>query len=223
MSIDYFSAFIIGLLGSGHCLSMCGGVTSMLVSAMPNRQTKPKLGYIFSYNVGRVFSYSLLGAIAGLSGSLAIHSLGFPLTILRVIAAIFLIFLGLYLGQWLMVLTHFEKVGKKLWQHIAPFSKKVIPVDSAFKALSLGAIWGWLPCGLVYSTLTWSVASGGALEGALIMLAFGLGTIPALFTLSYGHVSLNGLIKNNVFRKTMGILLICYGFYGLYLACMTLF
>ena len=223
MTIDYFSAFVIGLLGSGHCLSMCGGVSSMLISAMPNQQPKPNLFYIISYNFGRVFSYSILGAIAGFSGSLAIHSLGFPLTILRIIAAIFLIFLGLYLGQWLLILTYFERLGKKLWQYVAPLSKKVIPVNSTPKALALGAIWGWLPCGLVYSTLTWSIASGGPIEGALIMLAFGLGTIPALFTLSCGHLSLNGLIKHVMFRKTMGILLICYGFYSLYLACMTLF
>ncbi len=223
MSIDYFSAFVIGLLGSGHCLSMCGGVTSMLVSAMPNAKTKPKLSFILSYNIGRILSYALLGAIAGLSGSLAIHSLGFPLSILRIIASLFLILLGLYLAQWLMILVHFEKIGKSLWQYVSPLSKKVIPVNSAAKALALGGIWGWLPCGLVYSTLTWSVASGGAFEGAFIMFAFGLGTIPALFTLSYGYFSLNHLIKNLVFRQVMGILLISYGFYGLYLASATLF
>lgn len=223
MSIDYFSAFIIGLLGSGHCLGMCGGVTSMLMSAMPKSQASPTLHFVFAYNLGRVFSYGLLGAIAGFTGSLAIHGLGFPLAIMRVIASIFLIFLGLYLGQWFMILSRFENIGKKLWRHISPLSKRFIPVNTFPKALFLGALWGWLPCGLVYSTLTWSIASGSATQGGLIMIAFGMGTLPALFSLSLGQLSFNRVIKNLVFRQVMGVFIISYGFYGLYLASAALF
>jgi len=223
MNIDLFSAFIIGLLGSGHCLSMCGGVTSMLVGALDKNAKQKKTPLIFSYNFGRIFSYSLLGAIVGLSGSLAIHSLGFPLTILRVIASIFLILLGLYLGQWLMVLSKLEQLGKGLWQFVSPLSKRFIPVTNCKKALFLGTIWGWLPCGLVYSTLTWALASGGPLEGGLIMLAFGLGTLPAMFTLSFGYISIKSILKNLFFRQTMGLLMIIYGCYGLYLSYHTLF
>ncbi len=223
MSIDYFSAFIIGLLGSGHCLGMCGGVTSMLMSAMPKSQPTPTMHLVFAYNAGRILSYGLLGAIAGFTGSLAIHGLGFPLAIMRIIASIFLIFLGLYLGQWLMILSQFENLGKKLWRHISPLSKRFIPVNSFPKALFLGALWGWLPCGLVYSTLTWSIASGSTAQGGLIMIAFGLGTLPALLSLSFGQLSFNRIIKNLVFRQVMAVFIISYGFYGLYLASVALF
>lgn len=223
MSIDYFSAFIIGILGSGHCLGMCGGITSMLTSAIPNKINQPKTRLIFSYNIGRIFSYSFIGAIVGFTGSIAAKQIGMPLAILRIIAALFLIFLGLYIGQWLMWLTQVEKLGKKTWKYISPLAKHVIPVNSSLKALGLGALWGWLPCGLVYSMLTWSLASGNVLDGALIMTFFGLGTLPSLLVMSYGSIKIKALINNNMFRKTMALGLIIYGIYSLYIAYHLLF
>ncbi|MCW8832372.1 MAG: sulfite exporter TauE/SafE family protein, partial [Colwellia sp.] len=204
MSLDLLSAFIIGLLGSGHCIAMCGGITTMLTSALPqqkstetehipingqglstNQQKSPsKVLLVTCYNIGRISSYCLIGAIVGYTGSIAAKNIGMPLAGLRMISAIFVILLGLYLGQWLMWLNRVEALGKLLWQQISPLAKKVIPVSSPSKAFSLGAIWGWLPCGLVYSTLTWALASGNAITGAAIMLFFGLGTLPALLTLS---------------------------------------
>jgi len=218
MTIDFFSAFVVGLLGAGHCLGMCGGITSMLTSAVPKSNSSMRWLYSLCYNLGRISSYSLIGAIAGFTGSLAIKSLGVPLTILQVIASVFLILLGLYIGQWFMLLTKIESVGKVIWKYISPITKHVIPVNSAPKALILGALWGWLPCGLVYSTLTWSLASGSAISGALIMLGFGLGTMPALMAFAIGTTTINQLFKKPVFRQVMGFLLICYGFYGLNIA-----
>ncbi len=222
MNIDLLSAFLIGLLGSGHCLGMCGGITSMLTSAT-GQSNSDKFPFVLSYNLGRILSYTFFGALAGLTGSLALKSMGFPLTILRIFSSVFMIFLGLYISQWSMLLSHFEKIGKGLWQFVSPLSKKVLPVTTIPKALMLGLIWGWLPCGLVYSTLTWSIASGSATNGALIMACFGLGTLPALFTLSFGQLKIMTILKNHIFRKVIGSLMICYGFYGLYLAYGALF
>lgn len=243
MFLDLFSAFIIGLLGSGHCLAMCGGITTMLTSAIqqPTQQgdinivtkleensnlptTIPRRSsLLFSYHLGRIASYSLIGAIVGFSGSLAANSAGFPLGSLRIIAAIFLIILGLYLGQWLMWLNRVEALGKYLWRYLSPLAKHVIPVTNAKQALGLGALWGWLPCGLVYSTLTWSLASGSGITGAGIMLFFGLGTLPALITLSLGVNSFKNLLVNNNFKKSMALLLIFYGCYSLHLAYQLMF
>lgn len=210
MDLDFFSAFIIGFLGGGHCISMCGGITTMLTSALPNKQ-KSKLPYLLSYNFGRILSYTLIGAIAGFTGSLAIKSIGFPIVVLKIFAGIFLILLGLYIGQWLMWLTKVEFIGKKLWKILSPISKKLIPIDNVKKSLFLGMLWGWLPCGLVYSTLTWSLASGSALQGALIMTFFGLGTLPALLTISFGIINLKQILQNILFRQLMALLLIFYG------------
>jgi len=239
MSIDLLSAFIIGLLGSGHCIAMCGGITTMLTSALPasikskqqilvNNQKSPlkncnKTTLVVCYNIGRITSYSLIGAIVGLTGTVAAKNIGMPLAGLRMFSAIFIILLGLYIGQWLMWLNRIEALGKHLWRYISPLSSKVIPVNSPSKALSLGFVWGWLPCGLVYSTLTWALASGSMLTGAGIMLCFGLGTLPALLTLSMGFSSIkNNLVKPSL-RKTMALVLISFGIYSFIVAYQQMF
>ena len=254
MSIDIFSAFIIGLLGSGHCLAMCGGITTMLTSAIDkapnvkatqissqgdisilvaakkevpnNRVCSPltlRLKLVFFYHFGRIASYTLIGAIVGFTGSIAAKNIGLPLAGLRLIAALFLILLGLYIGQWLLWLNRVELLGKGLWRYLSPMAKHVIPVNSSKKALGLGALWGWLPCGLVYSTLTWALASGSSFTGATIMLFFGLGTLPALVALSLGIGGIRTLLVNNFFRKIMAISLIAYGIYSFIIAYQLMF
>jgi sulfite exporter TauE/SafE len=244
MSLDFFSAFIIGLLGSGHCIAMCGGITTMLTSAIPNnkynnnekipvndsasnqneRQTQSsKFTLVFCYNLGRIASYSFIGAIVGFTGSIAAKNIGLPLAGLRIFSAVFVILLGLYLGQWLMWLNKVESLGKKLWQHISPLASKVIPVNTPLKALGLGALWGWLPCGLVYSTLTWALASSSIIDGASIMFFFGLGTLPALLTLSIGFDSLKNILVNPALRKTMALTLISFGIYSFIVAYQQMF
>ena len=210
INLDLFSAFVIGLLGAGHCIGMCGGISTMLTAAVDKHSSKSKR-YILFYNLGRISSYGILGAIAGFTGSLAINSLGLPLLTLKVLAGIFLVFLGLYIARWVMVLSYVERLGKSLWSRVQPLSKSLIPVNSTNKALGLGVLWGWLPCGLIYSTLTWSVAAGNALQGALIMLAFGMGTLPALLTVSFGAHSVQKILANKYVRQGIGIGLIIYG------------
>lgn len=217
MNIDYFSAFVIGILGSGHCLGMCGGITSMLTSALPKHSSYSKVTLVFCYNLGRIASYTLIGGIVGFTGSVAANNIGIPLTGLRTISALFLIFLGLYIGQWLMWLNRIERLGKFIWQYLSPYSKRLIPVDSPQKAIGLGALWGWLPCGLIYSMLTWSLASGDITKGALIMTFFGLGTLPALLIMSFSFIKAKALLSHPVFRKFMALSLIVYGLYSLYL------
>lgn len=242
MSLDLFSAFIIGLLGSGHCIAMCGGITTMLTSALPasnkyqqqqipvndqaitiNTKQSSKISLVFFYNLGRIASYSFIGAIVGYTGSIAAKNIGMPLAGLRMFSAVFVILLGLYLGQWLMWLNRVETLGKKLWQYISPLANKVIPVNSPLKALTLGAVWGWLPCGLVYSTLTWALASGDILTGAGVMFFFGLGTLPALLTLSIGFTSIKSMLVKPILRKTMALVLISFGIYSIIVAYQQMF
>ena len=239
MSIDLFSAFLVGLIGSGHCIVMCGGITTMLTSALPVSNKYPqqipikdqmvtakpsnKTVLVFCYNLGRIASYSFIGGIVGFTGSIAAKNIGIPLAGLRMFSAIFIILLGLYLGQWLMWLNRIEALGKSLWRYISPLASKAIPVDSPTKALTLGAVWGWLPCGLVYSTLTWALASGDPFTGASIMLFFGLGTLPALLTLSIGFNSIKNNLVKPAFRKTMALVLIPLGIYSFIVAYQQMF
>jgi len=223
VTLDYFSAFIIGIIGSTHCIGMCGGITSMLTTALPKKSSTSNLLMVTLYNVGRISSYALIGAIVGYTGSTAARNMGIPLAGLRLFAAVFLIFLGLYLGQWLMWIARIESIGKVLWQKISPLSKNLIPVDTPLKALSLGALWGWLPCGLVYSTLTWSMASGNTISGALIMACFGVGTLPALVLMSLSTIKIKQLLNKPILRKTLAVGIISYGIYSLFVAYHILF
>ncbi len=213
MNLDYFSAFIIGLLGSGHCVVMCGGISTMLTSAISDTTRSKKYTIIFAYNFGRVASYSLIGALVAFTSSMAAKNIGFPVAILKTLAGIFLILLGLYLGQWLMWLSRIEHLGKSLWRYISPHTKKFIPIKDTKSAFALGALWGWLPCGLVYSTLTWALASANAVNGALIMFFFGLGTLPALLSISLGTISVRSLLSHKLFRKLAAFVVILYGLY----------
>ena len=122
-----------------------------------------------------------------------------------------------------MWLNRIEALGKRLWQYISPLAQKVIPVNSPTKAFSLGAIWGWLPCGLIYSVLTWALASGSLVSGASIMLFFGLGTLPALLTLSLSFGSIKNLLVKPTLRKIMALILITFGIYSFIVAYQQMF
>lgn len=217
MNLDLLSAFAIGLLGSGHCIVMCGGISSMLTTAISQNGGQKYL-HVTGYHIGRILSYTIFGAIVGFTGSMAIKGFGLPLNALQVVAGLFLILLGLYIGQWFMALTKVESIGKYLWQFISPMTKKFLPVRNTKQAVSLGILWGWLPCGLIYSTLSWSLASGSAINGGMIMLFFGIGTLPAMMATSFGALNIKPILVNKMFRNIVALLLISYGSYTLSVA-----
>ena len=190
----------------------------MLTTAISDTSRYKKHTIIFAYNFGRIASYSLIGALVALTSSMATKNIGLPISLLKTIAGIFLIFLGLYLGQWLMWLSRVEHLGKHIWRYISPQTKKFIPIKNIRSAFALGALWGWLPCGLVYSTLTWALASADIVNGALIMFFFGLGTLPALLSVSLGTISVRSLLSHKLFRKLAAILVILYGLYTIIIA-----
>lgn len=210
----FVSAFLIGLAGSLHCVGMCGGIAGALRAAVPAGQ--PPMAYIISYNVGRITSYAIAGAITGVLGQIARASVTHGLMVFQLLSAAMLIAMGLYLAQWWRGLTHLEKLGKGLWQRIRPFSKRFIPFKSPLSAFPYGFIWGWLPCGLVYSTLTWALVSGNGLHGAAIMAAFGIGTLPALIAVSIGAGWLLKLLQHPIAKSLVAICLIIYAGFLIY-------
>ena len=130
---------------------------------------------------------------------------------LRVLAGLFLIAAGLYLSGWWMGMARIEQVGARAWRHIAPFAKRLGPLDRPWKLVALGAIWGWLPCGLVYAALAGAVAAGGALEGARWMACFGLGTLPIMLTGGALSNTLMGFVNRGRVRWAVGALVIGFG------------
>ena len=198
------SALVLGLLGGGHCLGMCGGLMGALTLAIPPEQRGKRLRLLLAYNLGRIFSYACAGLLLGLAGWAVASS---PAALaLRVAAALLLIAMGLYLAGWWSGLTRIEALGRGLWRHIQPMASRLLPVSSLPRALLLGALWGWLPCGLVYSTLLWAASQGNATHSALLMLAFGLGTWPVLLATGLAAERLTALLRKQGVRTAGGIL-----------------
>ncbi len=213
----YLVAFITGLVGGVHCVGMCGGIVGMLsFGQQPNSRKQSTLHYIsllFGYNIGRIAGYISAGAIVGALGAsiLSLSELNQSKQILSILAAVFMVLLGLYLAGFWNALTKVEAIGAKLWKFIEPLSRRFIPVNTIGRAIPLGFLWGWLPCGLVYTILIMSLSAGSALEGALLMLAFGLGTLPNLLAMG---VIANKLVKwtrNPTVRLIAGLLVIGMG------------
>jgi sulfite exporter TauE/SafE len=215
LEFSLMSAFLVGLLGGGHCVGMCGGIVSAVSMHLP--QNKSKVPFLLAYNVGRILSYTLAGAIAGLVGASSFfleHVL--PIQhVLYGISSLILIALGLYLaGIWHGV-TYLEGAGKAIWKTLQPYSKRYIPVQSFKQAFLLGSLWGWLPCGLVYSVLIAAIATGNAVSGGLLMLAFGFGTLPTLLTMGMAAVRLKTMLQNIWVRRASGLLVLGFGLVGL--------
>lgn len=207
------SALILGLLGGGHCLGMCGGLMGALTLAIPPEQRARRFRLLLAYNLGRILSYATAGLLIGLAGWAVASS---PAAmVLRVIAALLLIAMGLYLAGWWSGLTRIEAVGRHLWRHLQPIASRLMPVSSLPRALLLGAVWGWLPCGLVYSTLLWASSQGSPADSALLMLAFGLGTWPVLLATGMAAERLTALLRRRGVRMAGGLLVILFGLWTL--------
>ena len=207
------SALILGLLGGGHCLGMCGGLMGALTLAIPPEQRGRRLQLLLAYNLGRILSYASAGLLFGLAGWAVASSPAAML--LRIVAGLLLISMGLYLGGWWSGLTRIEALGRGLWRHIQPVAGRLLPVTSLPRALLLGALWGWLPCGLVYSTLLWAASQGNALDSGVLMLAFGLGTWPVLLATGLAAERLTALLRRRGVRMTGGLLVILFGLWTL--------
>jgi sulfite exporter TauE/SafE len=210
------SAWLMGLLGSTHCVAMCGGVVAMSCSALPRRQRSSvaaQLPYVLAYNGGRIVSYASAGAAAGALGA-ALASLG-PLARaqvgLRLVAGAMMIAVGLYVAGLFCALRWVEGMGQPLWRRIAPFARSLVPVQSPSKAFCLGLLWGWLPCGLVYAALAAAMTSGSAWNGAVTMAAFGVGTLPMLLVLGSAAALVARAARARGVRVAAGVTMIAFG------------
>jgi sulfite exporter TauE/SafE len=204
--LSFLSAFAIGIAGGVHCFGMCGGITLAMRTASP--PTQPHFPFALSYHLGRITSYTLAGAITGFFGSMVSTSSTAVSSSLQWFSIVMLVLMALYVGQWFRGLVVLEKAGHTIWKLIRPLSTRFIPFKTPLHALPYGFIWGWLPCGLVYSTLTWSLASCSALDGALIMFAFGLGTLPNMLLASMAASHISALFKHKLTRQLVAVLLL---------------
>jgi sulfite exporter TauE/SafE len=215
----FLAVFLVGLLGGVHCAGMCGGIVSALSLQSPSRAQRPATWLLhLAYNIGRITSYALAGALLGALGSAGLllnHLLPVQMT-LYVAANLMMLALGAYLLGATRVLAFTERLGQRLWQHLQPLTRRWLPVRGPRQALALGLLWGWLPCGLVYSVLTLTLLAGSAERGALTMLAFGLGTLPNLLLAGLLMVRFRALVKAPAVRTGAGVLVAGFGLWGLF-------
>jgi len=217
-AITLTSAFVIGLLGGAHCIGMCGGIMNALSFALPEQDRGPRsaLPTLLLYNLGRITSYAVAGALVGGLGMLLQGPMGILGPGLRVFAGLMLIAMGLYLAGWWRGLAHLERLGGRVWKHLQPLGRGLMPVTRPSQALFLGALWGWLPCGLTYSTLTLAVATGSAHKAALVMASFGLGTLPVMLASGAFAHRLKGWIQQRLVRGVAAAMVIGFGLWTLY-------
>ena len=213
MELNYPIAFLLGLFSSIHCLGMCGGIVGALSMGLPESVRTGRFRafiMVSGYNLGRIFSYTCAGAICGSMGFLLTEARG-GLLILRITAGAVLVLLGLNIGGWLPRLPMLEQFGLRAWRVIQPLGKRFLPVDSFTRAFMIGVVWGWLPCGLVYSVLLLAAASGGPAAGASVMICFGLGTLPALITTGMAAGLLQNRLRKPLIRKTFAVIIVFFG------------
>jgi hypothetical protein len=216
LEINYpltLGALLIGLASSVHCVGMCGGIIGALSYSLPvetQENTPRRIAYVSSYNLGRLVSYAAMGLLAGLLGGQAFNLLsgGSGHFVIRVIAALLIGITGFYLAGWFPQFARSEKLGEFLWSRLAPVAQRLIPVKSIPQGFLYGCIWGWLPCSLVYTMLIITTASGGASQGMISMLAFGLGTLPSMITTGVFASHVRRLTGKPGVRTLIGISLI---------------
>lgn len=214
--LTFASAFLVGLLGSTHCLGMCGGIVSALTFGLDSgiRRSPFRLApYLLAYNTGRITSYVIAGALAG-ALSAQLLSLVPPAQVrwaVKLLSSGFMIALGLYLAGWWPGLQQLERWGGVVWKRLEPLGRRLLPVNHPLKALAFGLVWGWLPCGMVYAALAWSLTAGSASQGAMLMLAFGLGTLPMLLAVGAAAEWLRDFVRQVWVRRMAGLLVLVFG------------
>ena len=218
----FVAVFLIGLLGGTHCMAMCGGIVGALTTQLPgrqgfNRQDHSVWPLQLAYNFGRISSYAAAGAALGALGSLGLLLNDFlPMQLILYVAAnLMLVALGLYLTGLTQVLAFSERAGQRLWMRIQPLTRRLLPARSIAQAFPLGMLWGFLPCGMVYSVLTAAMMAGSAARGAGLMLAFGLGTLPNLLLAGLLLGRLRAVTRAKSVRLVSGLLVLGFGVFGL--------
>ena len=211
------AAFVGGLAGGVHCAGMCGGIVHALCGAPQRREGGRSLQFLLAYNAGRMASYAVAGALAGAVGQAGLLTRAAPLLqpVLFALASLMLVALGLYLTGVLPMMSRIEAAGGWLWRRIQPWTRQLLPVTTLPRALGLGVLWGWLPCGMVYAVLLTALALGNWWQGAAVMSAFGLGTLPNLLGIGIFWKQADRLRRAGVARLCAGCLVTVFGIYSL--------
>jgi len=205
------AALLAGLLGSAHCFGMCSGISGLFAIRAVTRSPLAQLPMALTYNLGRILSYAFLGAVVATFGSTLVAAIPAITAPIRLVSGLIIVLIGLQIAFNWSILKPIERMGGVLWQKLAPAAQGLIPVTTLPRALGLGLLWGFLPCGLVYSVLLIAATSTHTLSGVAIMIAFGLGTLPAMLLTGIGAVTLTQFFGRRSTRLAAGLLIVIAG------------
>jgi len=208
----------MGLLGSGHCIGMCGPIVMALsVTTAKNKSNKIIISYLLAYNLGRITSYVITGSIVSLFGIFLSSIIGIDSRkIFIIFSSMIMILLGLYLANWwVYAIVRIEKLGAFVWHLIQPMATKFIPIKNIPTAFIAGILWGMLPCGLLYTALIWAMSATSVFDATIIMISFGLGTLPAMMGVGIFSNSFKKYIQNKYIRSVAGLIIISFAIYQL--------
>ena len=203
------AAFGAGLLGSAHCLGMCSGISGLFAVGATVASFKTQVPLAIAYNVGRVLSYAFLGITVAAVGGAAVGAMPGLAGPVRLASGLLIIVVGLQVAFNWRLLAPIEKVGAVIWNRLAPHARGLIPATTVLSAAGLGLIWGWLPCGLVYGALLLAATTADPVGGGLVMIAFGLGTMPAMVLSGLSAARVSAFIGRN--RVAAGLLIAVLG------------
>jgi sulfite exporter TauE/SafE len=213
--LPLLTALTAGILGSTHCLGMCGGIAGALgVSARAaSSSTSGAVALTTTFNLGRMAGYALIGTIAGLLGGGLTAAVDLPAwsAIARGLTGALMVMIGLQIAFRWPLLRFIEQSGGRFWTRLAPAARRLLPVRSPPRAFALGMLWGWLPCGLVYSMVLMALVAGDAGRSAMIMAAVGLGTLPAMTLTGLAATRFKLTAARPVVRRLAGALLVGFG------------
>lgn len=212
MTAELLAALAIGFAGAGHCIGMCGGISAALSLGVQGNDSQT-LRYSLGFNLGRILTYALIGALVG--GLAASIELNQYLQESLYLAGSMLILMGLSIGQWWHGVRRIEALGKGIWRLLQPITKRLLPISSLPQALALGLVWGWLPCGLIYSSLIWASSAANWQDSAMLMAAFGIGTLPANLASGLFAQQLKSLLRARLSQSLLGLSMILLGLYTL--------
>lgn len=217
-NITLLTLFILGFFGGTHCVGMCGGLSSAFALQLPSHIKR--IYFIVLMNLGRLISYVFIGALMGALSKMGsfLHQ-AYPIQlILLILANILLLLMGLHLAGLSNTISKIDVIGRPIWQRISPFLNRLLPIQSLRACVLVGILWGWLPCGLVYNAALYALGSGSATQGALYLLAFGLGTLPNLLAMGVFATQLKLLLQDKKIRFITGLMVCAWAVYSLWRA-----
>ena len=203
------AALMLGFAASGHCLVMCGGISAALgLATAKHVNGKPRTSLLVAYQVGRMLSYAIAGGLLG-------GVLGFVVGWLdedavrqglRALSAIALVAAALV--AFGVLRDPGSRLGRLVWPRLAPLGRRLLPVTNVPRAMGFGMVWGWMPCGFAYTVIVIAALEHDAVRSAATMLAFGIGTAPAMIAVALGARRAASFAAGNTGRRVAGAVLI---------------